>query len=177
MSRIGSNPVEVPEGVTVEVKDCHLTVKGPLGELFLDLPGEIRANVNGNHIVFVRPDDSKKNRSLHGLSRSLVGNMVAGVTKGFRKDLALEGVGYKAELQGKKLMLSLGFSKPVEYAVPEGVKVDVKGTEIAVSGPDKQQVGDVAARIRSYRPPEPYKGKGVRYKGEHVRRKAGKTVA
>jgi large subunit ribosomal protein L6 len=130
-----------------------------------------------NRVKLARPDDSKENRSLHGLSRSLVANMVVGVSKGYRKDLSIEGVGYKAELQGKTLTLSLGFSKPVVYAVPDGITLDVDTTAIAITGCDKQQVGDVAARIRSFHPPEPYKGKGVRYKDEHVKRKAGKTVA
>jgi len=177
MSRIGLNPVEIPEGVTLEVKESHVTVRGPLGELSLDLPQRISADVVENRVRLTRPDDSKESRGLHGLSRSLVANMVAGVLKGYQKDLAIEGVGFKAELQGKTLSLSLGFSKPVEYAVPDGITLDVQGTSIAITGCDKQQVGDVAARIRSFHPPEPYKGKGVRYKGEHVKRKAGKTVA
>jgi large subunit ribosomal protein L6 len=177
MSRIGSNPVELPEGVGVEVKDRQVTVKGALGELSLALPGEISASVDGNTVKVGRTDDSKQSKSLHGLSRSLIANMVEGVSKGYRKDLAIEGVGFRAELQGNKLTMWLGYSKPVEYLVPDGIKLDVDGTLIAVSGCDKQLVGDVAARIRSFYPPEPYKGKGVRYKDGRVKRKQGKTVA
>ncbi len=177
MSRIGLSPVDVPDGVDVQVKDRHVFVKGPLGELSFELPGGIRASLVENRVKLERSDDSKENKSLHGLSRSLVANMVEGVSKGYRKDLAIEGVGYKADLQGSNLTLFLGFSKPVEYQVPEGIKLDVEATSISVSGCDKQSVGDVAARIRAFHPPEPYKGKGVRYKDEHVKRKAGKTVA
>ncbi len=177
MSRIGKKPVEIPAGVTVTVDDSRVTAKGPQGELSMVLPVPITVSVNGNQVAVLRPDDTRTNRSLHGLSRSLIANMLTGVAKGYVKELELEGVGFKADLQEDKLSLLLGFSAPVEYVTPKGIKLEIKGKVITVSGPDKQQVGNVAARIRSFYPPEPYKGKGIRHKGEHVRRKAGKTVA
>ena len=177
MSRIGKMPVAVPAGVTVTSKDGVVSAKGPNGELSITLPSPITAVVNGEQVELGRPDDSSTSKSLHGLSRSLVANMITGVDKGYEKKLEIEGVGFKAELAGDKLSLFLGFASAKIFPVPDTVKVETTGKAITVKGPDKQQVGLVAARIRSYYPPEPYKGKGVRYKDEHVRRKAGKTVA
>ena len=178
MSRIGKKPIDIPSGVTVSVDGQRVVVKGPLGELSLEMPGALSAKVDGAVLQIERPDDSRQSRSFHGLTRSLAANMVDGVSKGFRKELEIEGVGFKGSVQGGKMVLSLGFSSPVEYEFPKGVKVEEQGgTKITVSGPDKQKVGQAAARIRAFAPAEPYKGKGVRYKGEHVRRKVGKTVA
>ena len=177
MSRIGQMPVLVPTGVTVRIDGSAVSVKGPKGELGLNLPPLVRASVSGNKIEVSRADDSKSARSMHGLARSLVANMITGALNGYLKELVVEGVGFKAELKGPKLVLALGFSSPVEYVVPKEVKIVIAGKDISISGVNKQLVGDVAARIRSFHPPEPYKGKGIKYKGEHVRRKAGKTVA
>jgi large subunit ribosomal protein L6 len=172
-------PVAVPAGVTVTVDGATVTVKGPKGELAVELPEGISASVvDGKEISFTRPRDDRRSKSFHGLARSLVANMVEGVDKGFQKDLEIQGVGFRAAVQGKKLSLSLGFAGPKEFDIPEGVTVTEQGgVNLTVSGPDKQLVGQVAARIRSYFPAEPYKGKGLRYKGERVRRKVGKTVA
>ncbi len=176
MSRIGERPVSVPGGVTVTAKAATVSVSGPKGELSCKLPGSITAAVAGSEVVLTRGKDSE--RAFHGLSRSLVQNMVIGVSEGYSKVLQIEGVGFRAALQGNILSLSLGFASPKIYKVPDGVTVAVNNnTEITVSGADKQQVGEAAARIRSYYPAEPYKGKGVRYKGEKIRRKEGKTVA
>jgi large subunit ribosomal protein L6 len=178
MSRIGKQPVPVPKGVTASVSASRVQVKGSLGELSMELPRGIGAEVQDGRVVLTRPDDSRQSKSFHGLARNLVANMVEGVSKGFSRALEIQGVGFKAAVQGQKLVLSLGFSSPQEFLVPDGVKVVVTdGTAMVVSGADKQKVGDTAARIRSFYPAEPYKGKGVRYKGEHVRRKVGKTVA
>lgn len=178
MSRIGQMPIEVPTGVTVEVRGSRVDVKGPNGELTRDLPVSIEAKVEDGKVLVTRSGDGRKEKSLHGLSRTLLANMVEGVQKGFSKALEIEGVGFKATVQGQKLALALGFASPIQFTVPAGVTVTEKGgTNITVSGPDKQQVGDVAARIRSFFPAEPYKGKGLRYKGERIRRKVGKTVA
>jgi large subunit ribosomal protein L6 len=176
MSRIGEVPVDVPAGVTVSVDGSHVVVKGGKGELSWDLPEGIGLEVEGASAVVSRKDDSCK--AFHGLSRSLIANMVEGVVNGYKKELEIQGVGFKAILQGKTLSLSLGFASPIEYSVPDTVTITVeKPTQIVIEGTDKQQVGQVAARIRSFYPAEPYKGKGVRYKGEKVRRKEGKTVA
>jgi len=178
MSRIGDMPVEIASGVNVDVKDRAVTVKGALGELTMDLPGGIAARVEDGKVWLSRPDDSRHSKSYHGLARSLVANMVEGVSKGFSRQLEIEGVGFRAQVQGQNVSLSLGFAGPKVFTVPESVKVlEEGGTRLTVSGIDKQQVGEVAARIRSYFPAEPYKGKGIRYAGEHVRRKVGKTVA
>lgn len=178
MSRVGAKPVEIPSGVKVTVEGGCLRAKGAVGELTLDFPPMVSAAVEGNQVKVVRQGETRDVKSLHGLSRSLVVNMLEGVSKGFSKALEIEGVGFRATLQGQNLTIALGFASPVEYTVPEGVKVVVQdGTKVGVSGPDKQKVGDVAARIRSFYPVEPYKGKGIKYKGEHVRRKVGKTVA
>jgi len=177
MSRISRSPIELPGGVDVTVADRTVTVKGPKGTLSRDLPGAITVRQDGPTLVVERPDDERQNRSLHGLSRTLVNNMVVGVTAGFRKELEIIGVGYRAEAQGPTtLKLALGFSHPVIVQAPEGVSFEVPApTRIAVLGIDKEVVGQVAANSRSIRKPEPYKGKGVRYTGEKVLRKAGKA--
>lgn len=178
MSRVGQKPIDIPAGITVRVDGGRLHAKGPAGELSVAIPGPLQVAVADGRIQITRSDDTRESKSLHGLLRSLAANMVAGTAKAFSRELEIQGVGFRATLQGRKLSLALGFAAPVEYAIPDGVKVTEEGgTKLTVSGPDKQQVGDVAARIRSYFPAEPYKGKGVRYKGEHVRRKVGKTVA
>ena len=177
MSRIGMKPIEIPEGVDVKIDKANVSTKGSKGELSLTLPDGISATMRDNLIVVTRLDDSSTSKSLHGLGRSLIANMVTGVSKGYLKELQLEGVGYRANLEGNKLVLSLGFSSPSEYVLPDGITANVNGTDVSITGPDKQLVGNVAAEIRALHPPEPYKGKGVRYKGEHVRRKTGKTVA
>jgi large subunit ribosomal protein L6 len=176
MSRIGEVPVSLPAGVTVSVEGSHVAVKGAKGELAYDLPQGITLELEEGAAVLKRADDSCK--AFHGLARSLVANMVEGVVNGYKKELDIQGVGFKAELKGKVLSLSLGFASPIAYEVPETVTVTVTNpTRIVVEGVDKQQVGQVAARIRGFYPAEPYKGKGVRYVGEQVRRKEGKTVA
>jgi large subunit ribosomal protein L6 len=177
MSRIGKAPIPVPSGVDVKVVDRHITVKGPRGTLERDLPGVITVRQDGDVLVVERPDDERANRAQHGLTRSLVNNMVVGVTEGFTKDLEIVGVGYRATAQGSTaLELALGFSHPVRVEAPAGIEFEVPApTRISVKGIDKEAVGQVAANIRKIRKPEPYKGKGVRYAGEHVQRKAGKT--
>jgi len=179
MSRVGKQPVGVPQGVTVTIQGPSVKVKGPKGELAYTLPGAITAAVAKGEVAVARPGDTAELRALHGTARNLIRNMITGVTEGYRKELEIQGVGYKAALQGQKLALSLGFSHPVEFVAPAGVKLEVAGDglRVVVSGADKQAVGEAAARIRGYRKAEPYKGKGVRYVGEQVRRKAGKTVA
>lgn len=177
MSRIGKQPVEVPDGVDVALKENSISVKGPKGELDLNINPEIAVAVEGSLINVTRSSDEAKDRALHGLIRSLIANMVEGVEKGFQKTLEIEGVGYRAQKQGAGLLLNLGFSHAINYATPEGVVIEVPDqTTIVVSGADKQSVGQTAAEIRSFRPPEPYKGKGIRYQGEYIRRKAGKTA-
>jgi large subunit ribosomal protein L6 len=177
MSRIGKAPVTVPSGVEVTVADRTITVKGPKGTLTREIPGTIEVSQDDGVLTFARPDDERKNRALHGLTRSLVNNMVIGVTDGFKKELEIVGVGYRAEAQGPSgLRLNLGFSHPVQVTAPEGITFEVPvPTQVVVSGIDKEVVGQVAADIRSIRRPEPYKGKGVRYAGERILRKAGKT--
>ena len=177
MSRIGKAPISVPSGVDVAIDGPAVVVKGPKGELSRDIPGGITVRQDGDVLLVERPDDERESRALHGLVRSLVNNMVVGVTDGFRKDLDIVGVGYRAAAQGSdKLDLSLGFSHPVVVEAPDGIQFVVpQPTRIEVHGIDKQLVGQVAANIRSIRKPEPYKGKGVRYVGEQVRRKAGKA--
>ncbi len=177
MSRIGIKPVDIPANVEISIdKNNYAVVKGPKGKVEQQLPKAIKVEVEGSVINVSRPNDEKENRSLHGLTRTLVNNMVVGVTHGFEKSLEIVGVGYRAQKQGKKLVLSLGFSHPVEMEDPEGIETTVEGTnKIIVKGIDKQQVGNYAAVIRDWRRPEPYKGKGIRYTDEVVRRKAGKT--
>jgi len=178
MSRIGKKPVPLPSGVSASVQGANISVKGPKGELTLAVPAFIQAVLKDNQVVLTCTREDKQSRATYGTTRSLVSNMVAGVHQGYSKELEIQGVGFKAALQGKKLVMSLGFSHPVEYVIPDGVTVKVaEGTGISVSGPDKQLVGQVSARIKAFCPPEPYKGKGIRFKGEHVRRKVGKTVA
>ena len=179
MSRIGNAPIEIPAGVTVTLGDENkVTVKGPKGELSRELHKDMKITVEGNTVTVERPSDDKLHRSLHGLTRSLVHNMVLGVTEGFSKKLEINGVGYRAAKQGKNLNLSLGFSHPVIVEPPTGITLDApSATQIIVSGIDKEAVGAMAAKIRSYREPEPYKGKGIKYEGEHIRRKVGKAGA
>lgn len=178
MSRIGRMPVVVPKEVSVAIEGSTVRVKGPKGELSRTFPPFLRLVVKDAQLTVACEKADKQSRAIHGTARSLIANMVTGVQKGYTKDLEIHGVGFRAALQGKKLVMSLGYSHPVEYQVPEGITVKVTdNTNINVTGADKQVVGEVCARIRGFYPPEPYKGKGVRLKGEHVRRKAGKTVA
>ena len=178
MSRIGRMPIEIPAGVTVSQNEHTLTVKGAKGELTRTFHPDINITVENNVITVTRPSDGKEHRSLHGLTRALVANMVTGVHEGFTKTLEINGVGYRAAKQGNKLALTLGFSHPVEMEAPAGITIDVPApNKIVVSGADKEVVGAVAADIRKWRKPEPYKGKGIRYEGEVVRRKAGKAGA
>ncbi len=177
MSRIGKIPIELPPKVKVEVKGKKVSVEGPKGKLNLDLPPRTSLTVENGKALLHRDGDDAKAKALHGLSRALVWNMVKGVSDGFVKKLEIQGVGFKAAVQGKVVNLALGFSHPINYNIPDQIKVTVEeNTKITIEGPDKQVVGLVASEIRSYYPPEPYKGKGVRYVGEHVPRKEGKTV-
>ena len=176
MSRIGRLPVAIPAGVTVEIKENnHVTVKGPKGTLERVLPAEMEIKQEDGHVVVTRPNDLKKMKSLHGLTRTLIQNMVVGVSEGYTKTLEVNGVGYRAAKQGNKLVLSLGYSHPVEMVDPEGISSAVDGNKIIVSGIDKEKVGQYAAEIRDKRRPEPYKGKGIKYADEVIRRKVGKT--
>jgi len=169
-------PVTVPAGVNVKIADGGVQVKGPKGELAIVLAHPITASIDGNVVTVARPNEEQRSRQLHGLTRTLIANMVEGVTKGFGRNLEIVGVGYRAQMQGKKLSLQVGFSHPVVVEPPAGITIAVEGTnKISVSGADKQQVGQLAAQIRDIRPPEPYKGKGIRFEGEHVRRKLGKA--
>ena len=178
MSRIGKRPIEIPSGVTVEVKQNTVAVKGPKGELRRTLPHEMQLALEGTTFTVTRPSDEKRHKQLHGLTRTLVANMVEGVSKGYVKTLELQGVGYKAETKPYGVNLIVGYSHPVKYEAPKGIKISVEGnTVVKIEGADKEVVGQVAAELRSVRPPEPYKGKGIRYQGEQVRRKAGKTGA
>ncbi|HHW91388.1 MAG TPA: 50S ribosomal protein L6 [Firmicutes bacterium] len=178
MSRIGRLPIEIPQGVQVNLVDNHIIVKGPKGQLEKDLPGEVKVEIQDNQVVVTRPSDERRHRALHGLTRTLVANMIDGVTKGFEKKLEIVGVGYRAALQGNKLSLQVGYSHPVEITPPPGIEIEVPApTKITVKGIDKEQVGALAADIRAVRGPEPYKGKGIRYEGEYVRRKVGKAGA
>lgn len=178
MSRIGVKPIEIPKGVTVVVDGDRVRGKGPNGELSVRIPEGIAVAVDSGAVRVSRNGDDRRLKALHGTVRSLIANMVRGLNTPYVKELEIQGVGFRAQLQGQKLTLSLGFSHPVEYLIPAGVTAKVTdGTQITLSGPDKQLVGETAARIRGFFPAEPYKGKGVRYKGEHIRRKAGKAVA
>ena len=177
MSRIGKMPIAIPAGVTVDVAENNeVTVKGPKGTLERVMAPEMKIAVEGAEVTVSRPNDLKRNKSLHGLTRTLINNMVIGVTDGYEKKLEVNGVGYRAAKQGKKLVLNLGYSHPVEMEDPEGVETVVEGTNIIfVKGIDKEKIGQYAAEIRDKRRPEPYKGKGIKYADEHIRRKVGKT--
>ena len=177
MSRIGLKTIEIPEGVDVSLTDHTTTVKGPKGELTKDLNTAMEINIDGKEINVVRPNDLKENRSIHGTTRSQIWNMITGVTTGFQKEIEIIGVGYRAALQGNKLVIGAGYSHPVEIEKEENIEFEVpKNTQIIVKGIDKERVGAISAIIRAVRPPEPYKGKGIHYKGEQVRRKEGKTA-
>jgi large subunit ribosomal protein L6 len=177
VSRIGRKPVTVPDGVTVDIKPGMVSVTGPKGELSQALSPDMKVTQSDATLTVDRPTDRGEHRALHGLTRSLIANMVTGVTDGYEKRLEIQGVGYRARLQGKALELSVGYSHPVSVSAPDGIDFEVPvPTQVVVRGIDKQLVGEIAARIRRTRPPEPYKGKGVRYAGEHVRRKVGKRA-
>ena len=176
MSRIGKNPITVPSGVTITIDGNRVTVKGPKGELSRTIPADMLVSQESGTVTVNRPSDDPKHKALHGLSRTLVANMVEGVTKGFSKQLDIVGVGYKAEARPYGLQLALGFSHAVEYKAPQGIKLSAPvPTQIIIEGANKEVVGQVAAELRSLRPPEPYKGKGIKYAGEQIRRKAGKA--
>jgi large subunit ribosomal protein L6 len=177
MSRIGKQPIAIPDGVDVEVNPGMVKVKGPKGELTQVVSREMKVAVDNGTLTVERPTDRGEHRALHGLTRSLIANMVQGVTEGYERRLEIQGVGYRAQLKGKALEMSLGFSHPVTVQAPDGIEFEVpQPTEVVVRGIDKQLVGEMAARVRKNRPPEPYKGKGVRYAGEHVPRKVGKRA-
>jgi large subunit ribosomal protein L6 len=177
MSRIGKQPIEIPSGVTVDVADAVVTVKGPNGTLLQKVVPEMKISIADGVVTVERPSEEREHRALHGLTRSLIANMVEGVTKGFEKRLEIQGVGYRAALKGKDIELQLGFSHPVDFPAPDGIEFEVPApTRITIRGIDKQLVGETAARIRRIRKPEPYKGKGIRYEGEYVRKKAGKAA-
>ncbi|MDD2235925.1 MAG: 50S ribosomal protein L6 [Kiritimatiellae bacterium] len=179
MSRVGKKTIAVPDGVTVSVDGRQVTVKGPKGDLNLSVSPLIEVVLDGgNEVVVTRKAETKEARSVHGTTRTLIANMVEGVKNGFKKQLEINGVGFRAQLQGNRITMSLGYSHPILFDVPEGITAQVPDqTNIVIEGCDKQQVGEVSARLRAYYPAEPYKGKGVKYKGERIRRKAGKTVA
>lgn len=178
MSRIGKMPIDIPAGVNVDIKGSVVNVKGPKGTLTRELHSDMIIKIEGTQIIVSRPSDAKRHKALHGLTRTLVSNMVQGVTKGFEKTLEVNGVGYRAQKQGKKLILTLGYSHPVEMDEPEGITVDIPApNKIIVKGCDKQAVGEFAAKIRIKRPPEVYKGKGIKYDTEVIRRKEGKAGA
>jgi large subunit ribosomal protein L6 len=176
MSRIGRRPVAIPSGVTVAVQQGQVSVKGPKGTLAQALPPGIRLEIADGRARFTRPDEQTRTRALHGLARAALANMITGVTQGFARELEIQGVGYRAEVKGKKLALALGFSHPVEVAIPEGLSVSVAESRIKIEGADRARVGQFASDLRELRPPEPYKGKGIRYAGERVRRKVGKAA-
>ncbi len=176
MSRIGNKVITIPAGVEVNLDDNFATVKGPKGELKQQFDKDMTFNVEGNEITVVRPSDSKRHRTVHGTTRAILANMIEGVSTGFKKELELIGVGYRAQMQGKKLVLNVGYSHPVEFEEIDGIKLGVEGnTKVSIEGINKEVVGQYAAKVRAVRPPEPYKGKGIRYVGEYVRRKEGKT--
>lgn len=176
MSRIGKLPIEIPAGVDVKIDGQHVAVKGPKGQLELSLPKPITASVDGSQVIVARPDEERESRSLHGLSRTLIHNNIIGVTEGYSKRLEIVGTGYRAIAKGSSVEFSLGYSHTIVVDPPEGISFEVEGqNKVIVKGIDKQSVGETAAKLRKLRLPEPYKGKGVRYEGEHVRRKAGKA--
>lgn len=177
MSRIGKKPVVIPKGVTVNAEGKILKIKGPKGELQQKVHNNIKVDVSNGEIVITRPDDTKLNKSLHGLTRALIQNMVTGVSESYKKTLEIVGVGYKAELKGKNLLINIGYSHPIYFIPPDEIKIETPtATQVVITGIDKELVGSVAAKIRSFRKPEPYKGKGIKYSGEHIVRKAGKTA-
>lgn len=177
MSRIGLKIIEIPEGVEIKNDNNKVTVKGPKGELTRQLHEDMKINIEDNTVTVERPSDHKEHRALHGTTRSLINNMVEGVHKGFEKALEIQGVGYRAQKQGKKLVVNAGYSHPVEIDEEDGIEIEVpSNTRIVVKGIDKELVGAISANIRAIRPPEPYKGKGIRYESEYVRRKEGKTA-
>ncbi|GAE93737.1 LSU ribosomal protein L6p [Gracilibacillus boraciitolerans JCM 21714] len=177
MSRIGLKILEIPQGVEVKIDGSNVTVKGPKGELSRSFNSEMKINLDDNILTVARPSDSKQHKALHGTTRSIIGNMVEGVHNGFEKTLEIQGVGYRAQKQGNKLVVNAGYSHPVEIESIEGIEIEVPAnTKVIIKGIDKELVGAVAANIRAIRPPEPYKGKGIRYQGEYVRRKEGKTA-
>lgn len=176
MSRVGSMPIEIPSGVEVRIDGSRVSVKGPKGELNRSVSPEMTLDLSDGRLLVKRPSDQQRHRALHGLTRSLIANMVTGVSQGFAKTLELQGVGYRAQMQGQTLVLAVGFSHPVQVPPPPGIEFEVEGTSrVLVKGIDRELVGQVAADVRKVRPPEPYKGKGIRYQGEYVRRKAGKA--
>jgi large subunit ribosomal protein L6 len=177
MSRIGKRPVVIPKGVDVGIEGRRLSVKGPKGDLKLDVHPDMEVAIDGGQVTVSRPSDEGRHRALHGLTRTLVANMVEGVTNGFSRTLEIVGVGYRADKRGNAIAMNLGYSHPIQFEPPEGIALEVPNqTTVVVRGADKQVVGQVAAEIRGFRPPEPYKGKGIRYHGEQIRRKAGKTA-
>ena len=176
MSRIGRKPIDVPSGVEVKIDGCHITVKGPKGTLERDVHKDMTLSMEGNQILVARPSDDKAHRALHGLTRALVHNMVVGVTEGFKRELEVNGVGYRVAKEGHDLVMNLGYSHKVVVSEIPGITIEVPApNKIVISGPDKQQVGQFAAEVREKRPPEPYKGKGIKYVEEHILRKEGKT--
>lgn len=176
MSRIGLKPIEIPSGVQLKVEDCRVQVSGQSGNLSYTHSPLLKVNSDGKQVSVSRDGDDKESKSLHGLTRSLIANMITGVSAGFSKELEINGVGYRANLKGKVLELNLGYSHPINYQIPEGISIEVdKQVKVKVKGIDKQKVGQVAAEIRGFRQPEPYKGKGIKYADETIRRKAGKT--
>jgi large subunit ribosomal protein L6 len=178
MSRIGKKPVAIPAGVKVEVKDGKVLVEGPKGKLDFDIPWQVEVRVKENQVFVSRRQDTKAMRALHGLTRALINNMMKGVSEGYGKDLEIIGVGFKAQVQGDLLNMQLGFSHPVNFPIPAGIKIETpKPTQILIRGIDKEKVGETAAEIRAICPPEPYKGKGIRYVGEYVKKKIGKAAA
>jgi len=177
MSRIGKKPVDIPNNVKVAIEPGTIKMEGPKGKLSFNIHRRVNVSLDSNKVLVTRASDSKIDKSLHGMTRSMINNMVKGVTEGYKKDLEIVGVGFKAAVQGKTLVMNLGFTHPINYNIPEGISIQTpKPTNIAVSGIDKRLVGQTAAEIRDFYRPEPYKGKGIRYVGEHVRRKAGKKV-
>ena len=177
MSRIGKKPIEIPEGINISKDGNTINVKGPKGELHRELHPNISVDVKDNEVIVTRPDDTKLNKSLHGLTRALIQNMVTGVNSSYKKTLDIVGVGYRAELKGKNLLLNIGYSHPIYFIPPDDINFELPTqTQIVISGVDKQLVGQIAAKVRSFRKPEPYKGKGIKYSDEQIRRKAGKTA-
>jgi large subunit ribosomal protein L6 len=178
MSRIGKKPVDIPSGVKVSAAQGSILVEGPKGKLTFPLPASFKIEVKDNKVAVTRPSDEKQDKATHGLIRSYINNMIIGVTKGYQKDLEISGVGFKAAIQGKILNIQLSYSHPINFNIPDGITIETpKPTQVIIKGIDKAKVGEVAAEIRDYYRPEPYKGKGIKYVGEHVRRKAGKAVA